>query len=52
MAADVWMYRWRERPGNGARVKRKRIIGSVDEYRTKSAAQEAVDGLRLDLDIH
>lgn len=47
--SDVWVYRWREAYANGERVKRKRIIGTVDEYKTKSAAQRAVDGIRLDI---
>lgn len=46
---DVWGYRWREQAGNGRSVQRKRIVGTVDEYKNKSAAQRAVDGLRLDI---
>jgi hypothetical protein len=41
---DVWVYRWRE--GN---VTRKQIIGSTDQYPTRTAALRAVDGLRLDI---
>lgn len=47
--SDVWIYRWREPVGNGQTSQRKRIVGTVDEYKTKSAAQRAVDGLRLDI---
>ncbi|WP_263374009.1 tyrosine-type recombinase/integrase [Granulicella aggregans] len=47
--SDVWVYRWREPVGNGQTCQRKRIVGTVDEYKTKSAAQRAVDGLRLDI---
>jgi integrase len=47
--SDVWVYRWREKYANGERVKRKRIIGTIDKYKTKSAAQRAVDGIRLDI---
>src|ERR1700761_4080642 len=46
---DVWVYRWREPVGNGRAVQRKRIVGTVDEYKTKSQAQREVDGLRLDI---
>lgn len=45
----VWVYRWRSAVHGGGTVRRKKIIGTVDEYRTKSAAQRAVDGLRLDI---
>jgi integrase len=47
--SNVWVYRWREQLGNGESVPRKRIIGTINEYRTKSAAQKAVDGIRLDI---
>jgi integrase len=47
--SDVWVYRWREACVSGERVKRKRIIGTVDEYKTKSAARKAVEGLQLDI---
>lgn len=28
---DVWQFRWSERAGNGKRVYRKRVIGTVDQ---------------------
>lgn len=46
---DVWVYRWRESYGDGTRIKRKRVIGTTDQHRTRTAAQKAVDGLRLDI---
>ncbi|SFS10757.1 Site-specific recombinase XerD [Granulicella pectinivorans] len=46
---DVWTYRWREPSGNGQSVRRKRIIGTVQEYKTETAARKAVDALRLDI---
>lgn len=46
---DVWVYRWREQAEDGQRVNRKQIIGTTDEYPSKSAAQHAVEGLRLDI---
>jgi len=45
----VWVYRWRETDTNGERVKRKRVIGTVEQYKTKTAAKREVDGLRLDI---
>ncbi len=29
---DVWQFRWSERAGNGRRVYRKRVIGTVEQY--------------------
>jgi integrase len=46
---DVWAYRWREPGLNGQTVKRKRIVGSIREYATQSAARKAVDALKLDI---
>lgn len=46
---DVWVFRWRESAGNGQSVKRKRIIGTVLEFKTETAARKAVDALRLDI---
>ncbi|HEY3989451.1 MAG TPA: site-specific integrase [Acidobacteriaceae bacterium] len=46
---DVWVYRWREPSSNGKTVKRKRIIGTIWEYASKTAAQKAVDALKLDI---
>src|SRR5262249_51267148 len=46
---DVWVYRWREQYGISKTVKRKRIIGTVQQYRTETAARKAVDALRLDI---
>ncbi len=45
----VWVYRWREPSDTGESVKRKRIIGTVLEYKTETAARKAVDALRLDI---
>lgn len=46
---SMWVYRWRETHADGERVKRKRVIGTVEQYKTKTAAQRAVDGIRLDI---
>ena len=45
---DVWVYRWREQAGNQS-VQRKRIIGTKQQYPTKTAALKAVAGLRMDI---
>ena len=45
---DVWVFRWRESAGNKT-VQRKRIIGTVQQYKTETAARKAVDALRLDI---
>ena len=44
---DVWVYRWRETNGEGERVLRKEIIGTVREFRTQTDAQRAAETLRL-----
>lgn len=46
---DVWVFRWREPSGTGQTTKRKRIIGTVHEFKTETAARKAVDALRLDI---
>lgn len=43
---DVWIFRWRELDADGRRVQRKKIIGTVDQYKSKSAAQKAVENFR------
>ena len=45
---DVWVFRWREQTLEG-RVKRKVAVGTVQEYRSKAAAQKAVVALRIDI---
>jgi integrase len=47
--SDVWAYSWRESGPNNSRVQRKRIIGTKQEYPTKSSALKAVEGLQLDI---
>jgi integrase len=46
---DVWIYRWREYRHDGTSTYRKKIIGPLNELRTKAAAQKAVEGLKLDI---
>lgn len=46
---DVWVFRWREQAGGDKTIQRKRIVGSVREYRSETAARKAVDTLTLDI---
>jgi integrase len=43
----VWIFRWRETQIDGARKNRNVLIGTVDEFKTESEAQKAVDALRI-----
>ena len=43
----VWVFRWRETQIDGSRKYRKVLVGSVEEFKTESEAQNAVDALRL-----
>jgi len=45
---DVWTFRWREQTPEG-RVKRKVVVGTVEQYRSKAAAQKAAEALRVDI---
>jgi integrase len=44
---DVWIFRWRETSPNGHRANRKTVVGTVEQYPTRSAAQKAADALRV-----
>lgn len=43
----VWEYRWRELTQDGSVKRRAVIAGTLQDYPTESAAQSAVDSLRL-----
>ena len=43
----VWIFRWYETQPDGERIRRKKQIGNLDQYKTKSAAEKAAIGLRL-----
>lgn len=43
----VWIFRWYETQPDGERIRRKKQIGTLDQYKTKSAAEKAAIGLRL-----
>jgi integrase len=45
----LWVFRHRMTDASGKRVQRKRVIGSLREYPTESAAQGAADLLRLEI---
>jgi integrase len=30
--SDVWQFRWSEKGGDGRRVYRKRVIGTIEQY--------------------
>jgi integrase len=49
---NVWVYRWRETSGQGKRVLRKEIVGTVHELRTQADAQRAAERLRLNVNRH
>lgn len=43
----VWIFRWYETQPDGERIRRKKQIGTLDQYTTKAAAEKAAIGLRL-----
>ena len=42
---DVWPFRWADRGPRGKRIYRKRVIGTVCQYRDVDSARKAVTGL-------
>jgi integrase len=45
---DVWIFRWRQQTPDG-RVNRKVVVGTLDEFRNKAAAQKAIETLRIEI---
>jgi hypothetical protein len=45
----VWQFRWSEKDLHGARVQRKRVIGTVERYRDEAGARNAVAVLLAEL---
>ena len=43
----VWIFRWYETQNDGTKKYRKAVVGSTEELKTETAAQQAVDALRL-----
>lgn len=39
---DVWQFRWSEKDLHGARIQRKRVIGTVERYPDGAAARTAI----------
>ena len=46
---NVWVFRWRVTMPNGQRVMRKRVIGPLENYRTRNAAEKAARVFRMTL---
>ena len=44
----VWVFRWREDTPTG-RTKRKEIIGTVEQYKTRASAMKACESLRINI---
>jgi integrase len=44
---DIWVFRWRETTPEGQRVRRKIIVGTVEQHRTESAAKKALAALKV-----
>src|SRR5579872_293406 len=45
---DVWIFRYREATPDG-RVNRKFVVGTLNDFHTKAAAQKAVESLRINI---
>jgi integrase len=45
--SPVWMFSWRHICPNGKRVRKKRQLGTLDQYKTEAAAERAVRSWRL-----
>ena len=45
----VWQFRWSEKGLCGARVQRKRVIGTIERYPDESAARSAVTVLLAEI---
>jgi len=46
---DVWVFRWYGTGTDGARVRRKAVLGTVEQYPSESSAQAAADALRINI---
>jgi integrase len=45
----VWQFRWSEKDQSGARVQRKRVIGTIERYPDEAAARTVTVGLLAEL---
>jgi integrase len=43
----VWIFRWYETQADGQRIRRKKQVGTLDQYKNKASAEKAAAGLRL-----
>ena len=44
-----WEFMWREQDMTGKRVRRTAVIGTAEQYPTEELTQEAVRGLRMQI---
>lgn len=44
---DVWIFRWRELNPDGQKINRKVVVGTIEQYAVRAAAQKAGDALRI-----
>jgi len=49
---DVWEYRWREPGPEGKRKHRRVVIGSVEEFRDRASALQAIAALRQEINVN
>ena len=47
--SSCWEFLWREQDASGKRIRRTTIIGTADQYPTEGLAEEAVRGLRMQI---
>jgi integrase len=45
----VWVYRWREIDTNGEQINRKIVVGNKAKFPNKTTAQNAIEGLKLEI---
>lgn len=43
----VWLFRWYETQADGKRIRRKKVLGTLDQFKNKSAAEKAASPFRL-----
>ena len=44
---DAWVFRWYETQIDGSRIRRKTVLGTIDQFPSESSAQTAADALRI-----
>ncbi|HLJ30283.1 MAG TPA: tyrosine-type recombinase/integrase [Candidatus Angelobacter sp.] len=49
---DVWEFRWYETNAEGLRIRRKAVLGTVEDYPTDADAETAADALRASVNEH